>query len=90
MTDDLVDQLLGQVSRRLTDTGVYIADINASQPESTWLQLPFNRRDVWFYREVAERNGLKCDELGTMVANGFRLDATEKTNVLLRSAKATR
>ena len=90
LTDALLDQLLHQVSRRLMPTGVYIANVNASQPESTWLQFPFNRRDVSFYGEVAERHGLKCEELGTMVSNGFRLDATEKTNVLLRFTKDTK
>ena len=67
-----------------------IANINATQDESTWLQFPFNRRDVPFYRQIAERHRLECEDLGTMASNGFQLEAGEKRNLLLRFTRAAR
>ena len=84
LTDDLIDQCLAQVARRLAPGGAYIANINPQQAESTWLQFPFNARSVSFYRSLAEKHGLKVTELGTLESQGFKLEAIEKVNILLR------
>jgi hypothetical protein len=84
LTDALVDACFAQVAHRLAPGACYIANINPVQDESTWLQFPFNRRDVGFYRGIAERHGLKLEELGTLQSLGFTLDAVEKVNILLK------
>lgn len=88
LTDELVAQCFEQVSRRLAAGGAYFANINPRQEESTWLQFPFNRRDVSFYRSIAEHHGLRAHELGTLESLGFRLDSIEKVNILLRFERA--
>ena len=84
LTDELVDALFAQVSRRLAPGGKYCANINLKQEESTWLQFPFVKREVDFYRGIAERNGMKLTELGTLESLGFGLQAIEKNNVMIR------
>ena len=84
LTDELLEACFAQVARRLRPGGAYVANINAEMPESTWLQFPFNRRDPAFYVAIAARHGLKMTERGTLESLGFRLDASEKNNRLLR------
>ncbi len=84
LTDELVDACFGQIARRLSHDGAYYGNINPVQDESTWLQFPFNKRDVPYYCGVAERHGLKVTELGTLKSLGFTLDAMEKANILLK------
>jgi 2-polyprenyl-3-methyl-5-hydroxy-6-metoxy-1,4-benzoquinol methylase len=84
LTDELLEACFAQVARRLSPDGAYVANINAEMPESTWLQFPFNRRDPAFYGAIAGRHGLRMTERGTLESLGFRLDASEKRNRLLR------
>ena len=84
LTDELVDRLFAQVARRLAPSGFYIVNINPKQEESTWLQFPFNAREVAFYRELAGRHGLAVTELGTLESQGFTLGGVERVNVLLK------
>lgn len=84
LTDALVDACFAQVARRLAPGGAYIANINPVQAESTWLQFPYNKRGVDFYRTAAARHGLKLEELGTLQSLGFTLDSIEKVNILLK------
>jgi len=88
LTDALIADWFAQVSRRLAPGGAYFANLNVEQPESTWLQFPFVRRSVDFYRDAAARHGLTLRELGTLESLGFRLDSTEKTNLLVRIERA--
>jgi len=84
LTDELVDAFFAQVSRCLAPGGVCCVNINVELDESMWLQFPFVRRGVDFYRSVADRNGMTLTELGTLASLGFRLQSSEKNNVLLR------
>jgi SAM-dependent methyltransferase len=84
LTDELIDALFAQVSRRLAPGGIFCANINVEQDEGAWLQFPFVKRGVDFYRRVAEQNGMKLTELGTLASLGFGLQSSEKSNVLLR------
>jgi 2-polyprenyl-3-methyl-5-hydroxy-6-metoxy-1,4-benzoquinol methylase len=88
LTDALITDWFAQVSRRLAPKGAYFANLNVEAPESTWLQFPFVRRSVDFYREAAARHGLTLRELGTLESLGFRLDATEKKNLMVRLERA--
>ena len=88
LTDALLNDCFAQIARRLVPGGGYFANLNVEQPESEWLQFPFVRRTVAFYREAAERHRLVLTELGTLQSLGFRLDSTEKTNVLVKIAHA--
>lgn len=87
LTDELVDQLFAQVAARLAPGGAYYANINPVQDESTWLQFPFNKRTVSFYRDISARHGLVLDELGTLESLGFRLLAVERFNILIKLSK---
>lgn len=84
LTDELVDELFAQISKRLTVDGSYYANINPAQDESTWLQFPFNKRPQSFYSETAARHGLNTEALGTLSSLGFRLQSIEKVNILLK------
>jgi len=84
LTDELVDRLFAEVSRRLLDQSAYYANINPVQDESTWLQFPFNKRAPSFYSDIAARHGMKTESLGTLESLGFRLAAVEKVNLLLK------
>jgi 2-polyprenyl-3-methyl-5-hydroxy-6-metoxy-1,4-benzoquinol methylase len=83
LTDELVDALFARISHCLAPGGVGCANINIEHNEGTWLQFPFMKRDVDFYRRLAERNGMKVTELGTLASLGFGLQSSEGRNVLL-------
>ena len=84
LTDELLDACFKQVARRMRKTGVYIANINVEMQSSTWLEFPFNQRDVSFYGQAAKRHGLKMTQLGKLKTLGFSLESDEKENHLLR------
>lgn len=88
LSDDLLDACMAQIARRLAPGGAYFANINAQQAESTWIQFPFVKRGVSFYREAAARHGLVLTELGTLQSLGFRLDGVEKVNILLKFVRS--
>jgi 2-polyprenyl-3-methyl-5-hydroxy-6-metoxy-1,4-benzoquinol methylase len=88
LTDPLLNDCFAQIAQRLAPQGSYFANLNVEQPESEWLEFPFVKRNVEFYREAARRNGLAMTELGTLQSLGFRLDFAEKTNVLVKIAPA--
>ncbi len=89
LSDALIDEWFVQVGRRLAPRGAYFANLNVEQPESTWLQFPFLRRSVDFYRDAAARNGMTLKELGTLASLGFKLDSTEKGNILVRIERSS-
>lgn len=84
LTNELADQLFSRIARTLASDGVHFGNINTDVEESEWLEFPFVRRDVEFYRDLATRHGLILDELGPMHALGFRHDDLEKNNVVIR------
>ncbi len=88
LTDELVQNLFEQIARRISPSGRYWANINASVEESRWLEFPFVKRDVEFYHEIATAQGLQLKELGTLEQNGFRRAGLEKDNLLLELSKS--
>lgn len=87
LTDEILDQCIRQIARRLR--GSFFANVNVAQEESTWLQFPFVRRDVDFYRAVADKYNLKLNVVGQLKDLGFQLQGVEKDNVLIRLDRAT-
>lgn len=85
LTDELAGQLFARVARTLAPGGTYFGNINTDVEESEWLEFPFVRRDVGFYRDLAARHGLVLDELGPMHALGFRHEDLERNNVVIRA-----
>jgi SAM-dependent methyltransferase len=84
LSDEILDGLFSAVTKRLTDGGMFVANVQTDLESSTWLQFPFLKRTIDDYRDVAEKHGMQTEELGTIEERGFRLPGLERTNPLLR------
>jgi len=89
LTDALLDTCFEQVSRHLGPGGMFFANVNTEHPGGTWLQFPFQRRELDFYREAAARSGMEMIDLGQLKDLGFRLGGVERLNNLLQFRLAT-
>jgi hypothetical protein len=88
LNDALVAQWFGEVGRRLAPDGHYWAKINITEEESQWLQFPFLRRKPEFDSELAAKNGLKMQVLGSLADLGFRHPGAERLNLMLEFSRA--
>ncbi len=88
LNDTLVAQWFGYVSRRLAPDGRYWANINVTEEESQWLQFPFLQRKPEFYADLAAKNGLKMQVLGSLADLGFRDPGAERLNLMLEISRA--
>jgi ubiquinone/menaquinone biosynthesis C-methylase UbiE len=87
LDDALVAQWFAEVGRRLAPHGRYWANINVTEEESQWLQFPFLRRKPEFYGDLATRNGLKMQVLGSLADLGFRDPGAERLNLMLEFSR---
>jgi SAM-dependent methyltransferase len=83
LSDEILDDLLSHVARRLETDGHFVANVMTDMENSTWLEFPFIRRTVETYRSVAAKYDLKTVDLGTIEERGFRLSGPERNNSLL-------
>ncbi len=84
LSDDLLNLYFEAVSKRLKASGVCIANVNTHIPSDKWLQFPFLMRTIEAYASLAANHGLETLPLGTLQENGFRNQAAERLNPLLR------
>ena len=67
LSDDIADKCLGFVSRHLSDSGVYYANVNiGKRPEGSWFGFPVVFRSLEFYKGLAEKHGLSIKSIGTL------------------------
>jgi len=88
LSDDLLDRLFAVVSDRVADGGMFVANIQTDVDSSAWLQFPFLKRTLEDYRTVAASHGFETINLGTIEGRGFKLEGAERTNLLLKFARA--
>jgi hypothetical protein len=62
---------------------MFIANVQVTEDESTWLQFPFLKRPVETYAAVAAKYGFVCDDVGSLEDHGFKLDGADRLNRLL-------
>jgi cyclopropane fatty-acyl-phospholipid synthase-like methyltransferase len=84
LSDDILDRLFAAVAKRLTNDGMFVANVQTDLESSTWLQFPFLKRTLGDYRDAAAKHGFETDDLGTIEERGFRLPGLERTNPLLK------
>jgi SAM-dependent methyltransferase len=83
LSDEILERYFETLSRRIGPKGVCIANVNVHIPSDKWLEFPFIKRSVETYSDVATRNGLSMENLGTIEYLGFPGSGTEKLNPLL-------
>jgi SAM-dependent methyltransferase len=84
LSDEILDQLFCQVARRLRPEGQFVANVMTDMENSTWLEFPFLKRSVDFYRSAAGKYKLRTVNLGSLAELGFRLPSEERNNPLLQ------
>jgi SAM-dependent methyltransferase len=84
LSDDILNAYFAAVARRLSATGICLANVNTTIPSDKWLEFPFLRRGLDDYAAVAAKHGLKTDNLGQIKDLGFRSTWGERENPLLR------
>jgi SAM-dependent methyltransferase len=84
LSDGILDRLFSSVGKRLTKTGIMLANVQTDVESSTWLEFPFVKRSVDEYRSSAGKHRLQTLDLGTIEQRGFKLAAAERTNPLLQ------
>jgi cyclopropane fatty-acyl-phospholipid synthase-like methyltransferase len=84
LSDDILNRLFAAVAKRLTNDGMFVANVQTDLESSTWLQFPFLKRTISDYRDAAAKHGFETDDLGTIEERGFRLPGLERTNPLLK------
>ncbi len=83
LSDELVEEWFANVKKRLAPEGRYWANFNDGVDDSRWLEFPFLKRDVKFYEDLAEKNGLRLEVLGTIEDLGFKGQGVEKNNRMI-------
>jgi SAM-dependent methyltransferase len=84
LDDALLAMCLARIAAVLGPTGRAYGNVNTSRGEGRWAEFPFVRRDLDFYRRVAETAGLRVTDLGTLSALSYPLWLAGHTNHLLR------
>ena len=84
LTDEILEDLMRNVSLRLDIGGRFVANVMTDMENSTWLEFPFLRRSVKEYTDLAARHGLTCSKLGTLAELGLGLSGAESQNELLQ------
>jgi SAM-dependent methyltransferase len=84
LADDILDRLFASVANRLTEGGMFVANVQTDVESRVWLEFPFLKRSVDDYRAAAAKHGLETTELGTIRQRGFRLEGAERNNPLLQ------
>jgi cyclopropane fatty-acyl-phospholipid synthase-like methyltransferase len=84
LSDDILDSYFGTISTRMKRSGFCIANVNTHIPSDKWLQFPFLMRSIEAYEDLASKHGLETTNLGTLQKNGFRNQAMERLNPLLK------
>jgi SAM-dependent methyltransferase len=84
LEDQLLDQLISPVARRLAKGGSLIANINVHHEPSRWLEFPFQQRPLAFYENKARNGGLKLQVLGDGTQLGMSETDAASKNYYLR------
>jgi SAM-dependent methyltransferase len=85
--DEVLDRYFATVTERIVPGGFCIANVNTSIPSDRWLEFPFLKRTIRDYADCAAQHGLTTTSLGELKDLGFRNQAAEAENPVLKFAK---
>ena len=89
MSDEILADALQFVSRQLSDTGVFFANVNIGErQEGNWQGFPVVSRSLEFYREECAKAGLEVTEIGTLESLGhISGDKVQDMQIMLEITK---
>ena len=89
MSDEILSDALGFVSKNLSDTGVFYANVNIGERQTgNWQGFPVVSRSFDFYSDECARKGLKVSQLGTLEMLGHSSnDKFSDSQVMLKISK---
>ena len=71
LQDEILDGLLGFVSRHLTCDGVFYANVNVGDAaDGEWQGFPLVWRSLAFYQKSCARHGLTLTDIGSLATYG--------------------
>jgi cyclopropane fatty-acyl-phospholipid synthase-like methyltransferase len=82
LEDKIASECIEQARALLEPDGLMLANVNTTNDESRWKDLPYVKRPLEFYEQLAQRNGLTVRSLGKMSEFGYT-QATGKLNDML-------
>jgi len=83
LEDPLAEACFAQVRQYLDRDSVFLANVNAVGVDGAWKEFPYLRRDLKFYRALAERNDLSMKVLGQLRDFGYTQKVPGKVNHML-------
>jgi len=87
LADEILDRYFATVRKRIATGGFCIANVNTTIASDRWLEFPFLKRTIQDYADGAARHGLTTTSLGKLMELGFRNQAAEADNPVLKFAK---
>ncbi len=76
LDDDLIDACMKSISALLAPNGACYATVNIEASEGEWLEFPYVKRSLEFYKRLAESHGLEMLNLGAIRNWGFTTAAS--------------
>ena len=71
LNDEIITALFQGLKNIMNQNTLFYANINTDMDESTWLDFPFLKRDIEFYKTLANQNNLTMVVLGQLKDLGF-------------------
>jgi len=89
MEDHIVDECFGFVSKVLANEGKYFANVNiGNRIIGKWDRFPVVAKEITFYENLAQKYGLKMENLGILKDLGHvTLDQAQDSQVMLKFSK---
>jgi 2-polyprenyl-3-methyl-5-hydroxy-6-metoxy-1,4-benzoquinol methylase len=83
LEDSLTEACFAQVRQYLGLDSVFLANVNAVGVDGAWKEFPYVRRDLEFYRALAERHDLSMKVLGQLRDFGYTQKVRGQLNHML-------
>jgi cyclopropane fatty-acyl-phospholipid synthase-like methyltransferase len=88
MSDDIADTYMRFISQRLSEDGVFYANVaGGPRPDGEWQGFPVVFRAVTFYERIASSHGLSVTRLGPLGSLGYEL-APGRNSMMLQISRA--
>ena len=72
MTDSVLSDALVFIRNQLRPSGCFYANVNIGESnDSVWREFPLVWRTMDFYKDMAQKNGLEVQDMGTTASLGF-------------------
>ena len=72
LTDSILSDALSFIRNQLQPSGVFYANVSIGETsDATWREFSLVSRTMEFYKDIAHKNGLKVQDMGTIASLGF-------------------